>query len=105
MLRLRVPRAFTTDDVERLATLARLELTDQEKQLFARQLAAFLAYAEQVQEVDTHGVAPMSHPVGTAGVLREDLPRRSLTTHEALAQAPEADPENGLFKVPRVLGS
>ena len=96
--------AFTPDDVDRIAELARLALTSDERALFARQLAEILAYAEQVQEVDTTGVPPMSHACATAESLRDDQERPGLSRAEALAAAPDADRAAGLFKVPRVLG-
>ena len=99
-----MPGGFTRADVERLARLARLDLTDDELALLTPQLSSFLAYAEQVQTVATAGVPPMSYPPGTTGTWREDTPVPSLSREEALAQAPEADLANGLFKVPRVLG-
>ncbi|HET7216559.1 MAG TPA: Asp-tRNA(Asn)/Glu-tRNA(Gln) amidotransferase subunit GatC [Vicinamibacterales bacterium] len=99
-----MPGDFTRADVERLARLARLELTDHEKTLLTPQLSAFLAYAEHVQDVATAGVPPTSHPLGGEGAWREDVPAPSLPRDEALAQAPESDRERGLFKVPRVLG-
>jgi len=99
-----MPGDFTRADVERIARLARLELTEQEKALITPQLSNFLAYAEQVQTVDTSGVPPTSHPLGTLGAWREDTPRPSLPRDQALSQAPEADRSAGLFKVPRVLG-
>lgn len=99
-----MPGDFTRADVERLARLARLELTDHEKAQLTPQLSAFLAYAEHVQDVATSGVPPTSHPLGAAGAWRDDVPTPSLSRDEALAQAPEADPGRGLFKVPRVLG-
>lgn len=95
---------FTRADVERIARLARLELTEQEKVLITPQLSSFLAYAEQVHQVATAGVPPTSHPFGAAGAWREDAVRPSLPREEALGQAPEADTARGLFKVPRVLG-
>ena len=94
---------FTREDVERIARLARLELTEHEKTLIAPQLSSFLAYAEQVQQVATAGVPPTSHPLATVSAWRDDVPQPSLDRAEALAQAPEADVERGLFKVPRVL--
>lgn len=97
--------AFSLDEIERLARLARLALTDAEKRLFARQLADVLAYAEQIQSVDTAGVAPTSHPHGPAAGWRADDVQPSLGAGLALEQAPEADRTAGLFKVPRVLGS
>jgi aspartyl-tRNA(Asn)/glutamyl-tRNA(Gln) amidotransferase subunit C len=99
-----MPGDFTRGDVERLARLARLELTEQEKALIPPQLSRFLAYAEQVQQVATTGVPPTSHPLGAAGSWREDTAQPSLSRDEALSQAPEAAPAQGLFKVPRVLG-
>jgi aspartyl-tRNA(Asn)/glutamyl-tRNA(Gln) amidotransferase subunit C len=95
---------FSRADVERVARLARLELTDAEKDLFARQLAGILAYAEQVQGVDTNGIEPTSHALATAASWREDELTASLDRADAMSAAPEAAPGAGLFKVPRVLG-
>ena len=95
--------AFTQADVERVAELARLELTPDEKDLFARQLADILAYAEQIQRVPTEGVPATSH-AGDAAMMREDEVRPSLPREASLAAGPEADVDAGLFKVPRVLG-
>src|SRR5688572_9946039 len=96
--------AFTPDDVDRIAELARLALTDAERALFARQLADILAYAEQVQQVDTAGVPPTSHVGTSAESLRDDQERPGLSREDALAAAPDADRGAGLFKVPRVIG-
>jgi aspartyl-tRNA(Asn)/glutamyl-tRNA(Gln) amidotransferase subunit C len=96
--------AFTPDDVDRIAELARLALTADERALFTRQLADILAYAEQVQEVDTSGVPPTSHAFASAASLRDDQVRPGLPRDEALAAGPDARPDAGLFKVPRVLG-
>src|ERR671927_65376 len=68
-----MPTTLTIADVERIAALAQLELTDEEKQTFARQLADILHYAEQVQAVDTAGVPPMAH-VGSERSERNDGP-------------------------------
>lgn len=99
-----MPSGFSRDDVESIARLARLALTDAEIDGFARQLADVLAYAEHVQEVDTAGVLPTSHPLATTAPLREDALQRSLPAREVVAAAPDGDPDAGLFKVPRVLG-
>jgi aspartyl-tRNA(Asn)/glutamyl-tRNA(Gln) amidotransferase subunit C len=99
-----MPAAFTRDDVARIAALAHLELDPAELDLYARQLGDILAYAEQVQQIDTTGIAP------TAGVLdwpaadRVDELRPSLDRDEILASAPDAALDAGLFKVPRVIG-
>jgi len=95
---------FTTADVERIANLARLTLTDEEKILFARQLDSILQYARQVCDLDTSGVAATSHVLDRRPADRPDEVRPSLTEAQALANAPEPAPAEGLFKVPRVLG-
>jgi aspartyl-tRNA(Asn)/glutamyl-tRNA(Gln) amidotransferase subunit C len=96
---------LTRADVERIATLARLELTPDEVTLFAGQLTAILAYADQVRQVDTSGVevAPAAATGDTAA--RDDVPVPSLDRDLLLSQAPAADRAAGLFTVPRVLGS
>jgi aspartyl-tRNA(Asn)/glutamyl-tRNA(Gln) amidotransferase subunit C len=99
-----MPGGFTREDVERIARLARLELTEHEKALLTPQLSSILAYAEQVQQVATTGVPPTSHPLGMTAAWRDDAPEPSLPRDQALAAAPEGDVAAGLFKVPRVIG-
>ena len=98
-----MPAPLTIADVEAVAALAHLELTDEEKQLFTRQLADILNYAEQLQAVDTTGVAATAH-VNAHEAERDDALRPSLSVADALANAPDADAELGLFRVPRVMG-
>jgi aspartyl-tRNA(Asn)/glutamyl-tRNA(Gln) amidotransferase subunit C len=95
---------FSRADLERIARLARLELDASEQDLFARQVAGILEYAEQIQRVDTTGVEPTSHAPGSTGSMRDDVMRPSLPREESLAAAPDADVAAGLFKVPRVIG-
>ena len=99
---------LTVADVERIAALAHLELTDEEKQLFTRQLADILNYAEQLQAVDTAGVPATAHVNTTRrvedSVERPDVPRPSISTADAIANAPDSAPDAGLFRVPRVIG-
>jgi aspartyl-tRNA(Asn)/glutamyl-tRNA(Gln) amidotransferase subunit C len=95
---------LTVADVERVAALAQLELTDDEKALFAQQLADVLAYAEQLQRLDTTGVDATAHVHARADHEREDEPRPSLPLDDVLANAADAAPEAGLFRVPRVIG-
>jgi len=95
-----MPRV-TVETVDHVARLARLSLTAEERETFARQLEAVLAYAESMQGLDTAGVEPMSHAAGAAR-FREDVPRPGLDREAALAAAPDA--EEGLFRVPRVIG-
>ena len=96
--------SLTIADVERIAALAHLELTDEEKPLFTRQLADILDYAEQLQAVDTTGVPATAHVNAATGAERADEPRPSLPVADALANAPDAAPDAGLFRVPRVIG-
>lgn len=95
--------ALTRDDVLRIAELARLELTASEIELFTTQLANILEYVEEIRAADTTGVALSSHAINRP-IDREDEPRPTVPRHEALANAPDAAPEAGLFKVPRVIG-
>ena len=95
--------SLTIADVERIAALAHLELTDQEKQLFTRQLAGVLEYAEQLLAIETTGVAATSH-VTVQQAERADVPAPSLPVDEAIANAPDPAPGSGLFRVPRVIG-
>jgi aspartyl-tRNA(Asn)/glutamyl-tRNA(Gln) amidotransferase subunit C len=95
-----MPRV-TTETVEHVAALACLSLTPEEKESFARQLDQVLAYAESIQSLDLDGVEPMSHAIAT-GALREDEPGPCLPRDRVLPAAPDAD--EGLFRVPRVIG-
>jgi aspartyl-tRNA(Asn)/glutamyl-tRNA(Gln) amidotransferase subunit C len=95
--------ALTRQDVQRIAELARLELTNDELDLFTRQLGAILTYVEQIRSLDTTGVAPTSQVLNRP-VDRDDLPNATLSRSELLTNAPDAALESGLFKVPRVIG-
>ena len=95
---------LTIADVQRIAALAHLELTDEEKQLFTRQLAEILEYAQQVQAIDTSGVPATAHVNSAQRTERDDVPRPCLSIEDAIANAPDGAPEAGLFRVPRVIG-
>ena len=99
-----MPTPLSVADVQRIAELAHLELTDDEKQLFTKQLADILAYAEHIQELDTTGVPATAHVDATHRTERDDEPVESLPVRAAVDGAPEADDEAGLFRVPRVIG-
>jgi aspartyl-tRNA(Asn)/glutamyl-tRNA(Gln) amidotransferase subunit C len=100
-----MPASLSIADVERIAALAHLELTAEEKQLFTKQLADILAYAEQVREIDTSGVPATAHVDTAHGAERPDELAPCLPVDAALAAAPDADRKAGLFKVPRVIGA
>jgi aspartyl-tRNA(Asn)/glutamyl-tRNA(Gln) amidotransferase subunit C len=78
-------------------------LSRAEVELFSRQITDILGYAEQVRDVDTSGVSPTSHPLDVHAAWREDVAQTSLDRPAALANAPDADRDTGLFKVPKVL--
>ena len=94
--------ALTTDDVAQLAALARIELTDQELERMAPELAIILEAVASVSEVADADVPPMSHAMPLTNVYREDVVRTGLTQEQALAGAPATD--EGKFLVPRILG-
>ena len=116
--------ALTIAEVERIAALAHLELTPDEKELFARQLADILAYARELQSVDTSGVPATAYVTDALDAERDDAPRGSLAVADVLSNAPDgvlltqpglAGPDDegragdgkdraGLFRVPRVIG-
>lgn len=87
-------------DVEHVARLARLNLTEDEKVKFSKQLGDILKYMEQLNEVDTTGVEPMNHPIDFSNVMREDVARYDNTREELMANAPEV--EQDYFKVPKI---
>lgn len=87
-----------------MAALANLELDDAEIELFTRQLGDILSYATQVQNIDTAGVPPTASVVGRRAADRADVVRPSLDRDQALANAPDANAQAGLFRVPRVIG-
>ena len=93
--------SLTNEQVAEIATLARLSLSQEEKESFREQLSAILDYAQTLQELDTSGVPPTAQVTGLAGVLREDVIEASLTQEGALANAPVA--QDGFFVVPAVL--
>lgn len=96
--------ALSRADVARIAALAHLELTDAEADAFTRQLSDILAYAAQVQALDTSGVPPTSHVLTGVTVDRDDVETPSLDRQAAVAAAPDGDQDSGLFRVPRVIG-
>ena len=94
--------SLTRTDVEHVAQLARLALTDDELDALTTELAAILEHAAQVSALDTEGVPPTAHPLPLVNVFRADVARPGLPRDEVLAAAPET--EDGRFRVPRILG-
>jgi len=88
-------------DIEKVARLARLELSEEETITFGNQLEQILTYMEQLNRLNTTGVEPTSHAIPIHNVFREDKPRPSFPQEEVLNISP--DQENRHFKVPRII--
>jgi aspartyl-tRNA(Asn)/glutamyl-tRNA(Gln) amidotransferase subunit C len=92
---------ITEQDVEHVAKLARLAITETEKDAFSKQLSAILTYVEQLKALDAAGVEPTATVLAQVNVFRADKARASLPVEKALANAPEA--ESGHFRVPKII--
>ncbi len=92
---------LTLTEVEHIAGLARLKLTEAEKERYREQLSAILDYAARLGELDTSGIPPTSSVLPERSVLRPDQSRPGLSRQELLKNAPQA--EGGMFRVPPVL--
>lgn len=97
---------ISRDEVAHLARLSRLALREEELIHFAEQIDGIVETVAAVQEVDTEGIAPLSHPTqnvdGDVSVMREDVPESLLTAEQALDQAPKQAQDR--YQVPRILG-
>jgi aspartyl-tRNA(Asn)/glutamyl-tRNA(Gln) amidotransferase subunit C len=96
------PARLTRQDVAHVAELARLELTEEELDLFTGQLAEVLDHAADIAALDLAGVALTAHAMALTNVFRPDEVRPGLDRDEVLAQAPSV--EDHRFKVPPILG-
>ena len=81
---------ITRKDVDHIALLARLALTEEEKELYQESLTSILEYAEMVNDLDLEGVEPTAHAVAQQNVMRADEVNSSLPVDKALANAPES---------------
>ena len=89
------------EEVRKVASLARLSLTDEELITYGDQLTQILGYVKVLDEVDIEGVEPMPHAVELHNVFREDIRQPSLDRADALANAPKTDGQ--YFQVPQIL--
>jgi len=92
---------ISKDDVEHVALLARLSLSDEEKETLATQLSQILEHAGKIAELDTGEVEPSAHAIPTVNVLREDKVGSELSVDEALQNAPKR--EGDAFNVPKIV--
>ncbi len=87
--------------IEQIANLSRIKLTDDEKDIFREQLTDILGYIEKLNELDTDDVQPMAYATSIKNVFREDQQESSFPRQEILELSPSS--ANGFFKVPKVL--
>ncbi len=93
--------AISRKDVEHVAHLARLHISEEEKDMFTRQLSHILDHAGKIAELDTSKVKPTSHVFPMKNVMREDKVDKCLSQEEALSNAPKK--EDGSFMVPKIV--
>lgn len=93
--------SITLEEVDYIASLARLAFSKQEKIHFQKELGKILDYMSKLNELDTSGIEPLCHPLGLVNVLREDKVKPSLSPEEALKNAPVR--QENFFKVPKVI--
>jgi aspartyl-tRNA(Asn)/glutamyl-tRNA(Gln) amidotransferase subunit C len=93
--------SLTKEEVEHIAELARLELTEEEKMRYREQLSAILEYAARLQALDTSHIPPTSTVLAERSPLRPDVPAHGLDVNEVLGNAPQT--EKNQFRVPPVM--
>jgi len=93
-------KKLSKKEVEKIAKLARLELTDQEIETYSEQLSAILGYVDQLQELDTENIKITSQVTGLSNVMREDKIEQCDNANELIEMAPES--EDNLIKVKAV---
>ena len=93
--------SLTREQVQHVAKLARLSLSEEEISIFTGQMADILAYVEKLNELDTDGIVPTAHAVPMENSFRDDVVRPSIGVENALANAP--DRVEGFFRVPKVI--
>lgn len=93
---------ITDEVVDRVAALAKLQFEGERKAQIKKDLTQILDFCEQLQQVDTEGVAPLTHMTDAVNVWREDVPEDTVAHEDALANAP--DKNSDYFKVNKFLG-
>ncbi len=93
---------INSNTIKHIAKLSRIELDEKQIVPFCKQFADILNYFDKLNDLNTDNVEPLTHAVELFNVIKEDISGTSLTTEEALQNAPDSD--NSFFRVPRVLG-
>ncbi|MEM3736987.1 MAG: Asp-tRNA(Asn)/Glu-tRNA(Gln) amidotransferase subunit GatC [Candidatus Bathyarchaeia archaeon] len=94
-------KLVTKDQVEHIAWLARIELSEEDKELFARQLNEILEYFQKIDQIDTEGIPPTIHVLDIFNIFRSDEVSPSLSVEAALSNASQS--KGGYFKAPRIV--
>ena len=89
------------EEIEHIAMLARLRLSDEEKELFGSQLSSILGYMDKLEELDTKDIEPTSHVLSLNNVMREDVTSPSLRREDALLNAPSHTEK--FYRVPKII--
>ncbi|RCX16588.1 aspartyl/glutamyl-tRNA(Asn/Gln) amidotransferase subunit C [Anaerobacterium chartisolvens] len=92
---------ITKETIEHVANLARLNLSEQEKEKLTLEMASIISYVDKLNELDTEGIQPTSHVLPVQNVFREDICSQSFDRDTILSNAPSS--EDGCFKVPKVV--
>ncbi len=93
---------LSKDNIEYLSKLALVDLSEEEKEKFSKQLGDILTYFKKLNDLDTTNIEPTTHAIdGLKNVFRKDVPTKSLTQEEALRNAEHK--KDGYFKAPRIL--
>lgn len=92
--------SISRDELKHIALLSRLELSDEEAELYTRHIGEILDYVDQLGKLDVEGVEPTSHAVPMKNIMREDTVEPGLPVEEVLKNAP--DRQDRFFRVPRV---
>ncbi len=88
-------------EIDHIAMLSRLELTDEEKKLFSRQIHNIIEYINKLNELDTTNVEPTAHVLPVKNVFREDKPGKSLSKDSSLQNGP--DTADDFYRVPKII--
>lgn len=92
---------ISKEEIDHIAMLARLSLTDEQKSLFGTQLSSILDYMEKLSELNTDNIEPTSHVLSLRNVMREDVPKNSIPREDALSNAP--DRTEKFYRVPKII--
>jgi aspartyl-tRNA(Asn)/glutamyl-tRNA(Gln) amidotransferase subunit C len=95
--------SISKNEVKYIASLARLKFSDSELESYTKELNSIIEYMDKLNELDTENVSPLSHPIESINVFRDDEIKKSISSDEALKNAP--DKNESFFKVPKVIKS